>query len=88
SSSFFICSASTALAPFRGFVLLSFCTRLSLACDYIIEHLLYNVKHNSADFQHFPAIFHEKKPHGVAAVRFSHSFPSRWLMVVPRAVAR
>ena len=61
SSSFFICSASTALPPFRGFVLLSFCTRLSLACDYIIEHLLYNVKHNSADFQHFPAFFHIKK---------------------------
>ena len=61
SSSFFICSASTALPPFRGFALLSFCTRLSLACDYIIEHLLYNVKHNSADFQHFPAFFHIKK---------------------------
>ena len=61
SSSFFICSASTALPPFRGFALLSFCTRLSLACDYIIEHLLYNVKHNSADFQHFPAFFHKKK---------------------------
>ena len=61
SSSFFICSASTASPPFRGFVLLSFCTRLSLACDYIIEHLLYNVKHNSADFQHFPAFFHIKK---------------------------
>lgn len=60
SSSFFICSASTALPPFRGFALLSFCTRLSLACDYIIEHLLYNVKHNSADFQHFPAFFHKK----------------------------
>ncbi|MDE8692026.1 hypothetical protein, partial [Faecalibacterium sp. DFI.5.82] len=57
---FFICSASTALPPFRGFVLLSFCTRLSLACDYIIEQLLYNVKHNSADFQHFPAFFHKK----------------------------
>lgn len=49
------------MPPFRGFVLLSFCTRLSLACDYIIEHLLYNVKHNSADFQHFPAFFHIKK---------------------------
>ena len=62
SSSFFICSASTALPPFRGFVLLSFCTRLSLACDYIIEHLLYNVKHNSPEFQHFYAVSYIKKP--------------------------